>query len=201
MLSGEFIMSLAERIEKYDLLIDRFIRCYLPKSIQKTQDISAKFDKKLAQIQTFPEPSGLGIAAPYVPGTEPEVGPKVEKDNTIIEPHLTQLNAPSTQEQEKATTKVQLPSYGDPETVELLQEFLNNSLREEIIAGKRSPLVVDSRFGKDTAAALNMWATKYNIHAQDMSELVNIALNKSKSAAIKNDLVKLADKFDNKYNW
>lgn len=111
----------------------------------------------------------------YQPGTAPPVHQEPESGPAFT--GWKQLNAPAVREQGGVT---KTPNYGDPTTVNTLQMFLNNALRSEIIAGQRSPLVVDSKFGPDTAKALQMWGQKHNIQAKSLSDLVNIALQQSK---------------------
>lgn len=71
------------------------------------------------------------------------------------------------------------PVY-DYATVVTLQKFLNNMLQDEIIAGKRSPLVVDGDLGPDTTAALKMWAAKVGLPANNVQQLINTALKSGK---------------------
>ena len=67
------------------------------------------------------------------------------------------------------------PAY-DSNTVTTLQTFLNNALRDQIIAGQRGPLVVDGKLGNDTMGALKEWARANGIPATDVRSLVNAAL-------------------------
>lgn len=73
----------------------------------------------------------------------------------------------------------QAPGY-DPATVKLLQSFLNNALKDQIIAGQRGPLLVDGKLGPDTTGALQAWAKANNILAKDVKSLINTALQAAK---------------------
>jgi hypothetical protein len=72
------------------------------------------------------------------------------------------------------------PAQYDSGTINLLQSFLNNALRDQIIAGKRSPLVVDGVLGNDTTGALREWARSQNIPFTNVQSLINTALKSAR---------------------
>jgi len=71
------------------------------------------------------------------------------------------------------------PSFGDPETIKMLQIFLNKSLSNEIISGKRAPIQQEGKFGTETLSALKEWAKLNNVSTNNINELINIALKHS----------------------
>jgi hypothetical protein len=73
-------------------------------------------------------------------------------------------------------------TLGDPATVETLQIFLNNAFRSDIIAGKKSPIRQDGKFGEETQNALTEWAQRNNVSAADAQSLADIALQTNNRA-------------------
>lgn len=207
-------MSLFEKAGKFDALVSKLSNASDKKSslqaVQRTQNLAAKFDAKLARIaqaQTFPDPSGAGVNSPYVPGTEPPVsqGPAAPAGAAPA------INAPAPAVKAPAQAPGAAPSY-DAAAINSLQDFLNRALADDIIAGKLSPLVVDGKLGPDTTNSLKYWGKQNQIQARTVPELLQIALNKTPKAApkaapaapkavasVKQNLISLANKFDNKY--
>lgn len=171
-------------------------------SVERSLKLAEKFDAKLSKlgqfVQNFPAASGAGVNAPYVPGTEPPVGGQQDATAPIL--LNKEINAPQVPEKEKAAPAPAAPKAFDPKTVTTLQQFLNNALRDEIIAGNASPLNVNGKMDNFTVAALKQWAKKIKAPGGTVADLMNVALSKSKMASVRDNFVKLAEKFDKKYS-
>lgn len=146
-------------------------------------------------VDQFPPASNQGVNAPYMPGTAPSVNTKpfqvpsnkylpgpgwdkipeqsLDKPTTIPPiPEETVAPAATTSPSSPAAVK----NYGDPETVKLLQTFLASSLGSFDVLG---PKGIDGKLGVRTLDALKQWGQKNNIKTQDITDLLNIALNQS----------------------
>jgi hypothetical protein len=77
--------------------------------------------------------------------------------------------------QEMSAPGKSAPNYGDPETVKLLQTFLGSSLGIDALG----PKGIDGKMGPDTIKALRQWATSNGVTAQDVGQLMQIALSKA----------------------
>jgi hypothetical protein len=207
-------MSLIEKAGQFDVLVSKLPKTSkptLPASVQKTQDVAKRFEEKLeklAQIQTFPAPSGKGITAPYVPGTEPAVNQPAPAapDSRAPETSQKQVNAPAVKEQEKSQVKLTV----DPELKEV-QKFLNQAMPYNNIKE-------DGIWGPETSGLVVAWARLNQLPAEVSSALAaakaqalgNNAVKSIKpgselgqaqhTASIKNNLTSLADKFESKYS-
>lgn len=197
-------MSLTEKAGQFDVLVSKLPKASkptLPASVQKTQDVAKRFEEKLeklAQIQTFPAPSGKGTSAPYVPAP-------AAPDPRAPETSQKQVNAPAVKEQEKSRIK---PTV-DPE-LKKVQEFLNQSMPYNNIKE-------DGIWGPETSGLLIAWAKLNQLPAEIQGALAAAkarALGESAvksikpgselgqaqhTASIKNSLTSLADKFESKY--
>ena len=179
-------------------------------TLAEIDKLATKFDKfaQDTSVGYFPPPGGAGLAGPYVPGTAPAPGYGAEGQPTSPALHPVKMNAPAVKEQEKA--KPAAPKY-DPEVVKTMQMFLTNSkaLKDAIVQGQFSPLVVDGIFGPDTQKQLAYWGKANKIPARTVNDLVK-ALYQAEGAAkrsmpaaastsIKDRLISLANKFEDKY--
>jgi hypothetical protein len=105
----------------------------------------------------------------WLPLASQQAAPPAEEESGV-------LQVPETQIMGKVPQK---PAY-DHDTVVMLQNFLNNALRNQIINGQRGPLAVDGKLGSDTSGALQEWAKASGIGGSDIKSLVDIALGQAK---------------------
>lgn len=149
-----------------------------------------------ATVQPFPPASNLGNTAPYVSGKPPvstdsfkmpptkiplqgggwENIPEQSLDRPIPIPPPSAEEVVPTMTVTPDSTATPAKNYGDPETVKLLQTFLASSLGSLDVLG---PKGIDGKLGISTLNALRQWGQKNNIPTNDITQLLNIALNRS----------------------
>jgi hypothetical protein len=90
-------MSLVEKAEQFDALVEKADRPdYVSKMVELADKIDNKLNKLAQTVETFPAPSGGGVNAPYVPGTEPvpQPAPPAPKfDRATVELLKSQVDA------------------------------------------------------------------------------------------------------------
>lgn len=104
--------------------------------------------------------------------------------DTIPAPPPADPNAPQKIDVPEQTISAPAPatkgSLGDPNTVYLLQIFLNKAFKNDIINGRKGPIAEDYKWGPETAGRLKEWGSRNGIPSSDVRQIANLALQQSK---------------------
>lgn len=114
----------------------------------------------------------MGNAAPAGGGAAAPAGETAEDRYKSLVQKYQDTSAPA--------AKPQGPAYDKP-TITLLQTFLNQMSQGGAGQATMAPITVDGKFGPETMKALQHWGTVNKIPSKDVSQLLQMAISKSKA--------------------